>query len=364
MVLGISSGLLLGWSLGANDAANVFGTAVATRMVRFATAAKLAAVFIILGGLVNGPAAMETLGALGQIDTLPGAFATALAPAVTIAVMVRLGMPVSTSQAVVGALIGYRLVVHGGLDAATWRLLWTIIFTWAACPILAAAVAFSIYKVTALTFRWLPMPLFTLDRWLRFGLVASGCYGAWALGGNNMANVVGVYARLDLFELRERERFDVEGRDVVEAAAGVSGGRQEVHGERRLERALDVRELGEVLDAAAGAQQNVLARERVEPHRGVPHHLALVVVEQRAVLPEVEPEVEPDGEPVAQRALEHAVAEQIGRAHEGRGNRAILTAPSRSPEGLRRERRMSPSTPWSLPSPPGDGGRRRSDRIR
>lgn len=200
MVLGISSGLLLGWSLGANDAANVFGTAVATRMVRFATAAKLCAAFVILGGLVNGPAAMETLGALGQIDTLPGAFATALAPAVTIAVMVRLGMPVSTSQAVVGALIGYRLVVHGGLDAATWRLLWTIIFTWAACPILAAAVAFSMYKVTALTFRWLPMPLFTLDRWLRFGLVASGCYGAWALGGNNMANVVGVYARLDLFE--------------------------------------------------------------------------------------------------------------------------------------------------------------------
>ncbi len=33
----LSSGLFLGWSLGANDAANVFGTAVGTRMVRFAT---------------------------------------------------------------------------------------------------------------------------------------------------------------------------------------------------------------------------------------------------------------------------------------------------------------------------------------
>lgn len=199
MVAWLSSGLLLGWSLGANDAANVFGTAVASRMVRFATAAWLSAVFVILGGLVNGPAAMETLGDLAQIDTLPGAFATALAPAVIIAGMVRLGLPVSTSQAVVGAMIGYRLMTVGSLDAATWRLLWTIILTWVACPILAAAVAFCTYELTALVFRSLPMPLFALDRWLRFGLIAAGCYGAWALGGNNVANVVGVYARLDLF---------------------------------------------------------------------------------------------------------------------------------------------------------------------
>ncbi|MFQ5846967.1 MAG: inorganic phosphate transporter [Candidatus Methylomirabilales bacterium] len=190
----------MGWSLGANDGANVFGTAVAAHMVRFATAAGLCATFIVLGGLVNGPAAMETLGRFGQINTLAGAFATALAAAVAVAGMVRIGMPVSTSQAIVGALIGYRLFQHGSLDAASGRLLWTIIVTWAACPVLSAAAAFLIYKGTAWGFRRLPMPLFALDRWLRFGLLAVGSYGAWALGGNNMANVVGVYTRLDLFE--------------------------------------------------------------------------------------------------------------------------------------------------------------------
>ena len=43
------------------------------------------------------------------------------------------------------------------------------------------------------------MPLFLLDRWLRLALLAVGCYGAWAFGSNNIANVVGFYMRLDLF---------------------------------------------------------------------------------------------------------------------------------------------------------------------
>ena len=39
ILLFLFGGLFLGWSLGANDAANVFGTAVGTRMVNFRTAA-------------------------------------------------------------------------------------------------------------------------------------------------------------------------------------------------------------------------------------------------------------------------------------------------------------------------------------
>ena len=46
-IIFLSGGLFLGWSLGANDAANVFGTAVGTRMVRFKTAA------IVITGISN-----------------------------------------------------------------------------------------------------------------------------------------------------------------------------------------------------------------------------------------------------------------------------------------------------------------------
>jgi len=45
----LSAGLFMGWSLGANDAANIFGTAVGTRMIRFSTAAIICSIFIIIG---------------------------------------------------------------------------------------------------------------------------------------------------------------------------------------------------------------------------------------------------------------------------------------------------------------------------
>ena len=53
----LSSGLFLGWSLGASDAANIFGTAVGTKMVRFKTAAIISSIFIIIGAVYAGSGA-------------------------------------------------------------------------------------------------------------------------------------------------------------------------------------------------------------------------------------------------------------------------------------------------------------------
>ena len=50
----LSSGLFLGWALGSNDAANVFGTAVGTRMVRWSTAAIICSIFVVLGAVISG----------------------------------------------------------------------------------------------------------------------------------------------------------------------------------------------------------------------------------------------------------------------------------------------------------------------
>ena len=55
------SGIFLGWSLGANDAANIFGTAVSTRMVKFKVAALVASIFVVLGAVLSGAGTTEIL---------------------------------------------------------------------------------------------------------------------------------------------------------------------------------------------------------------------------------------------------------------------------------------------------------------
>ncbi|MDJ0681840.1 MAG: inorganic phosphate transporter, partial [Xenococcaceae cyanobacterium MO_167.B52] len=131
----LSSGLFLGWSLGANDASNVFGTAVGSRMVRFSTAAFICSLFVIIGSVTAGAGAAGGLGKLGAVNALAGSFTVALAAAITVLFMTQLGLPVSTSQAVVGAIVGWNLFSGSPTDI---NALGKIVSTWVACPILAA----------------------------------------------------------------------------------------------------------------------------------------------------------------------------------------------------------------------------------
>ena len=110
ILLFLSSGRFLGWALGANDAANVFGTAVGTRMVSWRNAAIICSIFVILGAVISGAGTSQTLGKLGAITALPGAFMTALSAGFSVFVMTKSGLPVSTSQAIVGAIIGLSLI--------------------------------------------------------------------------------------------------------------------------------------------------------------------------------------------------------------------------------------------------------------
>ena len=119
VLLFLSSGLFLGWSLGANDAANVFGSAVGSRMVRFKKAAIIAGIFVILGAVFQGAGASHTLGKLGAVDAIAGSFTVALAAALTVFWMTRLKVPVSTSQAIVGAIIGWNLYTGNVTDTTS-----------------------------------------------------------------------------------------------------------------------------------------------------------------------------------------------------------------------------------------------------
>jgi len=192
----LSSGLFLGWSLGANDASNVFGTAVGAQMIRFRTAAIYCSIFIILGAVISGAGASHTLGKLGSVNALGGAFVVAFAAALSVYLMTLARFPVSTSQAIVGAIIGWNFFSGELTDVDS---LTKIVSTWIFCPVLSGLFAIFFYKLIVFIIHSFKIHMFRLDRYTRNGLLLAGIFGSYSLGANNIANVMGVFIPVSPF---------------------------------------------------------------------------------------------------------------------------------------------------------------------
>ena len=175
-------GLFLGWSLGANDAANVFGTAVGTRMVSFTSAAIICSIFVILGAIISGAGTTETLGKLGAINALPGAFAACVAAGISVYLMTKVGLPVSTTQAIVGAIVGWNLYTGSSTNI---QVLLTILSTWILCPIIAGVIAMGLFTFTKKVILNRKLHILRLDAYTRTALILAGAFGAYSLGANN-----------------------------------------------------------------------------------------------------------------------------------------------------------------------------------
>jgi PiT family inorganic phosphate transporter len=190
IILFISSGLFLGWTLGANDAANIFGSAVGSRMLSFTRAAVIASVFVILGAVVQGAGASDTLGRLGSVNAIGGAFTVALAAGVTVYFMTTAGLPVSTTQAIVGAIVGWNFFTDNAIDT---KSLVQIVTTWISGPVLGALFAYALYHLVRITRKRIKIHLLQYESYIRTGLMIVGAFGAYSLGANNIANVMGVF---------------------------------------------------------------------------------------------------------------------------------------------------------------------------
>jgi phosphate/sulfate permease len=194
----LTSGLFLGWSLGANDASNVFGSAVGSKMVTFRKAAIIASIFVILGAVLQGAGASDTLGKLGAVNALGGSFTLALAAAITIYLMTKFALPVSTTQAIVGAIIGWNLFTGNHTDSKT---LTQIVATWISGPILGGLFAIILYISLKKIKRSAQIHLVIFESYIKTGLIIVGAFGAYSLGANNIANVMGVF--LPAFDLED-----------------------------------------------------------------------------------------------------------------------------------------------------------------
>ncbi|NTU47466.1 MAG: inorganic phosphate transporter [Syntrophobacteraceae bacterium] len=184
----LSSGILLGWSLGANHTGNVFGTGVATGTVRYRTAVILTALFVFAGAAFEGPKCMETVSALSRLSSLD-AFSCALAAGIIMTVLTFLAFPSSASQAVIGAVLGAG-IFYGSAD---FTKLYKIVVCWLFTPFFAIFTSFAIYHLLSYFLERTVTSVTRRNVIYSVGTVLTGCYGAYSLGANNVANVTGIY---------------------------------------------------------------------------------------------------------------------------------------------------------------------------
>ncbi|MCF7888646.1 MAG: inorganic phosphate transporter family protein [Victivallales bacterium] len=224
--------LFLGWGLGANDSANVFGTAVSSKLVSYRIAVICTAVFVIAGAVIQGSAGIKTLSfSLSRqnvssekkitINTeyrsqssrevyeitrhkgLEKAMILSFAAAFSVFIMTLIKLPVSTSQAIVGSIIGVgimdRNVNFAGLEK--------VVLCWVTTPLGGIIFTLIFYFLFKNIFRRISISIFNYDILMRFLLIVAGCYGAYALGANNAANVAAVFVKHGILTVQQAAWF-------------------------------------------------------------------------------------------------------------------------------------------------------------
>ena len=139
----LASAAYAAYSLGANNLGNAIGPIVAmeTEVLDIRWLTVLGALSIALGALLFGKGVAETVGkSIIKLD-LAGAFAVQTSAAFGLHFFSMLGVPVSTSQAIVGSLLG--IGVYHGIKTVSRRKIAEVVIGWVATPTLSCMVAFS-----------------------------------------------------------------------------------------------------------------------------------------------------------------------------------------------------------------------------
>jgi PiT family inorganic phosphate transporter len=215
------AGVFMGWSLGTNDAANAFGTAVATRVIKYRTAIIIISVFVIAGAFVSGSNNLTSISELAvsnkviasddaiEVAVSDGAEASlALKSAIKAAIiffcagltvfgMTFLKMSVSSNQSITGAIIGWGLFhadyTNPEVLAINLPQILKFLSTWIINPVGAAIISFAI---VFLANRFLVPRLTKLagyDKLIKIGYLAAGALASYSIGMNSSANVTALY---------------------------------------------------------------------------------------------------------------------------------------------------------------------------
>jgi inorganic phosphate transporter, PiT family len=197
LLLLLGAGAYVGWNIGANDTANCIGTSVGCGLISFKRAVILVAIFSTMGALLQGEGVMKTIGkGIVKQDLEYTAIFVALVCSgffVTLATFFRI--PTSTSQAIVGGVLGIGLAVGAEIN---YSKLLTIAESWVVCPLMVMALAYVLYFLLNLILKRIRISTLLVQNALGKAAILSSCYVAYSMGANNAGNAVGPIANLGI----------------------------------------------------------------------------------------------------------------------------------------------------------------------
>lgn len=155
LILVLVAGFYMSWNIGANDVANAMGTSVGSGALKLRQAVYIAAVLEFSGAFFFGSHVSSTI-QTGLVDPeifahtprilVYGMLSSLIASGAWLQIASYYGWPVSTTHSIVGALIGFGVVV-GGLNAVYWTNVFSIVSSWVVSPLLGGAISYGIFNL-------------------------------------------------------------------------------------------------------------------------------------------------------------------------------------------------------------------------
>lgn len=154
-ILVLVIGFYMAWNIGANDVSNAMGTSVGSGALTLKRAVIVAALLEFCGAFFVGANVSETM-QKGLIDTtlfaseptllIIGMCGALLGTGIWLQVASTFGWPVSTTHAIVGAILGFGALI-GGAGAIRWEEVSTIALSWVVSPFLSALFSYLIFTI-------------------------------------------------------------------------------------------------------------------------------------------------------------------------------------------------------------------------
>lgn len=144
-VLLLISGMLIAYNTGANELATILGPVIHAGLIGITPASLAGTLFIFLGAVILSHRVIETIGkGITTLDPFSG-FAAQFGAGICVLFFTFLGMPISTTYCIIGAISGVGM--SKGMETVKIDLIKKILLNWVLGPSSAFLICFAIVKL-------------------------------------------------------------------------------------------------------------------------------------------------------------------------------------------------------------------------